>query len=114
MSHACHELHGQHEAIRLVCKVLMHRVWYSCVNRVWYSYVNRVWYSYVAKPVSRPPCQRLTRHPLQHTLVMTWQVKFRVDSDDTLPVSHSGWASHHSPRPDRRGRGAASCLGDTS
>ena len=45
MSHACHELHGQHEAIPLVCKVLMHRVWYSYVNRVWYSYVNRVWYS---------------------------------------------------------------------
>ncbi len=112
MSHACHELHGQHEAIRLVCKVLMHKVWYSYVNRA--SHVNRVWYTYIAKPASRPPCQRLTQQSLQHTLAMTWPVTCQIDSDDILPVSHQrmGFTPLTSPR--QKGQGAASCLGDTS
>lgn len=91
MSHACHELHGQHETIPLVSKVLMHRVWYS----------------YVAKPVSRTPCQRLTQHPLQHRLVINQQVKFQVDSDNSLSVSHQrmGFTPVASPRQKGQGGG---------
>ena len=105
MSHACHELHGQHEAIRPVCKVLMHKVWYSYVNRA--LHVNRVWYTYIAKPVSRPPCQRLTQQSLQHTLAMTWPVTCQVDSDDILPVSHQrmGFTPLTSPRQKGQGGG---------